>query len=266
MDDETTTDAPVESGGQTIQGIPVDDQGQAIPLPDETESVTAASEPDAGETEQESTEGGDSQEAAPLPDADEAKLKSFAKGQGIEDMSELSPREKALLKSAYDTKAEYDRNRQRTSELEKTLTTASDDSADEIAQYQGLDPNVLRRVQRIEIKDTVRDFYVNHPDARDLEPAMITALQSKPHLAGDLESLYAVVKMSNLGDVKSQGKREGLESLAQKQQAAVPRGNAVTAGTSGSKITAQNVDQVVAGMSPEEYKRRLPEINRAMAG
>ncbi len=266
MDDETTTESPVASGGQTIQGVAIDDQGMAIPLPDTTEPETpAVSEADEGETEEESTEGGE-ETPTPLPDEDEAKLKSFAKGQGIEDVSELTPREKSLLKSAYDNKAEYERHRQKTSELEKTLTTASDDTVEEVAQYQGQDPDVLRRVQRMEIKDSVRDFYSNHPDARDMEQDMISALQKKPHLAGDLEALYAVVKVNSLGSVKSQGKREALESLAQKQQAAVPRGNAVTSNTNSNKITPQNVDSMVASHDQAWFRANYKAINEAMAG
>jgi hypothetical protein len=43
MAEETTTDAPVETGA-TINDIPVDDQGMAIAQPEETEQAEAVAE------------------------------------------------------------------------------------------------------------------------------------------------------------------------------------------------------------------------------
>lgn len=262
MEDETTTNAPADTGGvQTIQGIPVDDQGQAIPQPETQETVAA--EPDTTEPEPQAEPTSEPEPEQEQPESDTDELAKWAKNKGLELDSDNATKAAKMAWNA--EKAMHQKARQK-SELEKTLTVASDESAEYVAQTQGLDPDMVRRLQRVEIKDTVRDFYSEHPDAKELEPAMISELQKRPHLAGDLDALYAVVKTSNLSAVKSQGKREGLESLAQKQQAAVPRGNAVTSGTSGNKITPQNVDAMVAGMTSEEYRRRLPEINRAMAG
>ncbi len=255
MDESTTTEAPVETGAQAIQGVAVDDQGQAIAQPETTESAEAVSQ--TTETPEQS------QSAAAEPSEDE-ELASWAENKGLKLDSDNAKKAAKMAREA--ERAMHTKAREK-SELEKTLSTTSDEVAENIAIDTGQDPELLKRLQRVEVRDSVRDFYDTHPDAREIEREMVAELQKRPHLAGDLEALYAVVKTQNLDAVKSQGGREALETLAQKQQAAVPRGNAVTGSNMGtSSITPQNVDAMVAKMSVEEYQKRLPEINKAMAG
>ena len=261
MDEETTTSVPEEQAGQSIQGVAIDDQGMAIPQADEPQEPAPA-EPDTTEPEEQEPPAPSEPEAEPQ-DSDTEQLAKWAENKGLTLDSDNATK---AAKMAMNAEKLMHRKSGQASQLEKTLTGVSDETVEEVAQYQGQDPDVLRRVQRMEIKSNVRDFYDSHPDAKDLEPAMITELQKRPHLAGDLEALYAVVKTSNLSAVKSQGKREALESLAQKQQAAVPRGNAVTGSTNSNKITAQNVDQMVATHDQAWFRANYDAINRAMAG
>lgn len=256
MEDETTTVAPVDSGETTIQGVQVDDQGTAVSLPEDNEETPAVNDI---EKEKESETG-----AKALPDED--KLQSFAKGQGIEDMSELSAREKSLLKAAYDSKVEYTQKRQKDSELEKTMSDMSDDSAEQVAQATGQNPEVLKRIQRMEVKESIRDFWDSHPDARQLETEMAqiavdSGLYGSPEAI--LKASYAMARESSL---KSQGKQEALTSLAHKQQAAVPRGNAVNSAMTTQAITPQNVDQLVGQNDLSWFQKNREAINKAMAG
>lgn len=217
MEEETTTESVAPATGAE-EALPVASE----PVAAEAPAVDEPSEPDEGGAK---------------PDPVDDKLKSFAKGQGIDNVDELSERELKLLKVAKDNQAEFQRNRQKASELEKTVTAASDADAEANAEATGQDPELLKRVQRVEVRENVRDFW-NQPDIdRSFEPAMIDLLKTKPYLAGDLESLYAaaVMKSGGVAAVKSQGKREALESLAHKQQAAVPAGNATTQGTPKGK-------------------------------
>lgn len=254
MEEETTTTAPVESG-ETIQGVQVDSQGQAVSLPDENEETTAAVENIAEESET---------GAEALPDDD--KLQSFAKGQGIEDISQLSEREKSLLKSAYDSKVEYTQKRQRASELEKTMSGMSDESAEQIAQATGQNPEVLKRIQRMEVQNSIRDFWDENPEARPFEAEM-AKIAVESGLYGSPEAiLKASYAMAAGGSLKSQGKQEALKSLAHKQQAAVPRGNAVTSSMTSESITPQNVDQMVANHDQAWFEKNYDRINKAMAG
>ncbi len=81
--EDTTTEAPVASGGTTIQGVQVDDQGQAVALPENNEEQAAAVQNTV--TEETATESNDGAQA--LPESDD-RLQKFAKGQGIEDVSQ----------------------------------------------------------------------------------------------------------------------------------------------------------------------------------
>lgn len=262
MADETITEAPVESGA-TIQGVQVDDQGQAVALPDDNKEEAAAVQ-DTVTTVEESESG-----AEALPDHDD-KLQKFAKGQGINDLSQLTEREMSLLKSAYDSKVEYTQKRQKASEMEKTMTEMSDESAEQVAQSTGQDPEVLKRIQRMEVKQSINDFWSNNPDARQYEQQM-AKIATESGLFGTPEAIlkasYAIARSSDTDSIKSQGKREALESLAHKQQAAVPSGNAVNgASMSSATITPQNVDQLVSQNSQEWFEKNYDAINKAMAG
>lgn len=213
MEETTTTVETPDAGAQ--EALPAE---AATPTAEVQATVEPSDESQGGET--------------PVPEVDE-KLQSFAKGQGIDDLSSLSDRELKLLKVARDNQAEFQRNRQKATELEKNLVSTSDDIAEDVAQATGQDPELIKRLQRIEVKESVRDFWDSNPQARALEPQMVEILAQKPHLAGDLESLYAaaLVKSGGIDAVKSQGKREALTNLAQKQQATAPIGNATNSGT-----------------------------------
>lgn len=230
---------------QTITTEEVEDKGAPALPKESTEEVavgkTTDTEPKGQQEEPvkpeaaQTTEGG----VKPVPDD---KLASFAKGQGIEDVSELSEREQKLLKVAYDNNAEFQRNRQKASQLEKNMTEMSDQSAEQVAGATGQDAEVLKRLQRMEVKDSIRDFWQSNPDARQYEQEM-AEIATNAGLYGTPEAIlkasYAIALSNNKDAVKSQGKQEALQNLAQKQQAAVPTGNATTSGPPKPKPFAE---------------------------
>lgn len=271
MEENTTTGAPSDDTGanqpQTINGIAVDEQGNALPVTEDATEAPAVAETTENEATETSTEAGAQEEALPVSDD---KLAKFAKGQGIDDISQLSKRELGLLKSAYDTKVEFTQNRQQAGQLEKSMTEMSDESAEEVAAQTGQDPNVLKRLQRMEVKESIRDFWTANPDARQYESEM-TKIAQEAGLFGSPEAIlkasYAMAVANDQSRIKSEGARDALQNLAHTQQAAVPGGKAVNSvPTDSGKITPQNVDRMVAAMSVEEYQKRLPEINAALAG
>jgi len=217
MEEPTTTVDPVETGADAA--LPVQD----APVAADATTTVEPSEPSDGGVE------------APVPVDD--KLQSFAKGQGIDDISELSERELKLLKVAKDNQAEFQRNRQKSSELEKAVQANSDEIATQVAQDTGQDPELLKIVRGLQVNQAVRDFWDAHPEAKQYEQDMIKVHGEKPYLAGDLEALYAtaLVRSGGLDTVKSQGKREALTNLAQKQQATAPIGNATNSGAPKAK-------------------------------
>lgn len=267
MDDKTTTDAPVADGGQVIDGIAVDNQGQAIattdePQPEAPDTATAVEEPKQPSQEQPTEEE---------PQKDNSTQKWLeAKGidphspEAIEKVAEMARNaEKAMHEKA-----------QKASELEKSVNTQPEEIPADATPSEV--ENV--RLRNIELKQSLQDWRITNPEKREFEGQMVKVLNSNPNVSAmvkegymDFNQLYAMAKGmdSSLEEtVKSQGKKEALQTLAQQQQAAVPKGNAVnpSGSSSSTAITPQNVDQVAGSMSPEEYKRRLPEINRALAG
>jgi hypothetical protein len=248
MEDETTTSAPVADGG-TIQGIPVDSDGQAVPQPETTETPEAVQEP--------------SPEAKPEePSSDDTSEWLKKKGIDVNDPEAITK----LAKSAREAERAMHAKAQKASELEKTIESKADEYAEQTALETGQDPELLKRVQRVEVQSTVRDFFAENPEAKESEQAMIAELQQRPYLAGDLDALYKVVKASDLESVKSQASKDTLTKLAQNQQAAVPTGNAVNSSNMGeAAITPQNVDQLVGSHDSAWFEKNYEAINKAMA-
>jgi len=267
MDEDTNSNAPVESGGQAIDGILIDDQGMAIPVPEETEQaevVQEQAEPDAQTVEEPSeVMGGDE----PAPEIEDKKLQKFAQSQGLELDS---PNAIKAAQIAMKAQSEATKNYQKSAELERVANIAPEQISPDATPEQR--DNI--RVRNLELRYDIQQWKMQNPEKLSNEGAMVQLLSdpTKRALVQEgllsLDDVYAMAKGSgtNDGSLKSQGGREALQTLAQKQQAAVPRGNAVTSGTSSNKITPQNVDSMVARMSPEEYRKRLPEINRALNG
>jgi len=265
MDGEATTEAPVESGAvQSVNGIAIDDQGMAIAEPEETESaeaVTTTSEP-----EEQAAEATAEPESRAEVSSEDEQLAKFAQAKGLELDSDNARKAAKMAMNA--EKLMHDKTK-RASELERTMGQMSDDSATQVAQATGQNPEVLKRLQRMEVKDSIREFWDANPGARQYESEMAEIAQTAG-LYGSPEAIlkasYAMAVSNNADILKSQGKQEALKSLAQKQQAAVPTGNAVNSSMTSNTITPQNVDRLVAQNSQEWFVQNYDAINKAMAG
>lgn len=260
MEEQTTTDAPVESGGQTIQGVVVDDQGMAVPQPETPAEPAEAVEPTT-ETSEPQTK-----EVQPTEPSDDDQLTKWAEAKGLKLDSDNAIKAAKMAREA--EKAMHSKA-QKASELERSMSAMSDESAENIAEATGQDPEVLKRLQRMEVKNSIRDFWDANPDARNYESEM-TKIATEAGLSGTPEAIlkaaYAIAKTADTEAVKSQGKKEVLESLAAKQSAAVPTGNAVTPTASAGAITPENVDQMVASHDLDWYRKNQEAINKAVAG
>lgn len=223
-DNNPTTVAPADDTGADAPILPDEDAA----LPSDTQADSTA---ETTASEQEQTSSGDEKKS--LPDEIDDKLKRFAKGQGIDDVSELSPREMSLLKSAYDNKAEQDRARQKASQLEKSLVaTPSGASAD------AADPDLRERLDRIEMTQNVNTFFAENPDAKALEEKMANIVTERPEIGQLVKSGY--LSVSDLYDLargsdtsrdeqlKADGGREALKKVASKQQAKAVPGHATS--------------------------------------
>jgi len=258
MEETTTTNAPVDTGDvQTISGIPVDNQGQAISEPEETESAEAVETT----TEPENTE-----EATSEPSDEDAQLTKFATAKGVTLDSDNA---KKLAKMAMNAEKAMHSKATKASEMERTMSEMSDASAERQAQATGENPEVIKRLQRMEVKDSIREFWDSNPDAKQYESEMAkiaveSGLYGSPEAI--LKASYAMAATQNQGAIKSQGKREALESLAHKQQASVPTGNAVNSSMTSQTITPQNVSQMVDSHDQKWFEAHYSEINQAMRG
>lgn len=258
---DTTTEATVEqSEEQTIQGVPVDDQGQAISQLDDDGTEEAVNT-----TDQEAQNSEASTATEVTEPSEEEQLEKFATVKGLELDSDNA---RKAAKMAMNAEKQMHAKSQRASELEKTMGQMSDSSATQVAQATGQDPEVLKRLQRVEVRDAIREFWDEHPDARQYEAEMAqvaveSGLYGSPEAI--LKASYAIAVSNNLNAVKSQGRREGLQSLAHKQQAAVPKGNAVNSVSTDTRITPENVDKLVAQNDQQWFEEHHDEINAALA-
>lgn len=242
MDEKTTTEAPVESG---------------VEAPAETQPVETAPA-EAVET----TETQEQQEA-PEPSTEDNSTADWLKAKGIDPTSPEAIEKVAEM--ARNAEKAMHQKAQKASELEKAV----EGSINEEAEATGFTDQNAIDLAKIKIKMGIRDFFDSNPEAKKYEQAMVAELAKRPHLAGDLDSLYAVavVNSGKLDEVKSQGGREALETLAHKQQATTPAGNATNGSVFTSQtITPQNVNELVAKNDQAWFEKNYDQINRALAG
>lgn len=266
MDDQqTTTDASAEAGGKTIQGIPVDDQGQALPQPENAEEQPAAVQEDVktDQTPQDDKPSDDKPTENPQG-FDDDTLK-WMESKGIDPASPDALTK--MARSAREAEKAMHQKAQKASELERTTSAIADEGSTQIAEATGESEELVREVRRLNAKMQAREFWEAHPEAKEYESQIVSEIQANPVLASDLEAAYAKVMLKNADSLKSEGKKEALKTLASKQQATVPIGSAVHGASQGpTKITPENVDSLVAQNDLEWFKKNQDAINRAMAG
>ena len=261
MDEQTTTEAPVVDGGSTIQGVVVDNQGRAVESQPETPEPAEAVAPPTEEPTQEAP-----QEEEPAP-ADNSTVEWLKKKgidpttpEAIEKVAEMARNaEKAMHQKA-----------QKASELEKSAKI-TDEQLPVDASPEERD-NV--RVRNLELKFAIQDWKQANPDKAEKEAEMASILVNDPvkrQLVQEgyltLDDVHSIAVAGNVEAAKSEGKKEALQNLAQKQQAAVPTGNAVNpSGSNSQQITSENVDRLVAQNDLNWFMKNKAAIDKAMAG
>ena len=217
------------------QPITPDDvvEAGAEALPDETTDDGAALA--AQEQKNDQTQG----DGTSLPEVDD-KLQSFAKGLGIEDVSALSERELKLLKVAKDNQAEFQRNRQKASELEKTLDDDNKQAIADATATGSVDPAqlALAEIAALKLQNSVNAFFSSNPGAKQHETDMVKLIADRPEIgqlvrqgALSISDLHALVKGNDgsaVAEAKKEGGKEALQQLANKQIAKAVPGSATT--------------------------------------
>lgn len=227
MADQPITEEPVQPapGGEQPQ--------PAEPVQPAAEEAQPAepSEPSEGAEDE-----GDEPQDPSSPNIDD-KLQTYAKSQGLELDS---PSAIKAAKIAMKSQQEATRNYHKSNELEKASVVTADQIPEDVTPQQS--ENI--RMRSLELRFEAQAWKMQNPEKAAFEPQMVEMLTADPNKKlliqeGYLsyDDLYKMAKGSvdDSAEVKSQGKREALQSLAHKQQAAVPTGNATTQGTPKAK-------------------------------
>lgn len=190
---ETTTEQVVDTSA-------ADNSSTANPTNPSADSTATTETGGSNTPEPASTESNTN-----VTDDDNAALASFAKGQGINDLSELSDREKSLLKMARDNKSAFDKTKQNQPKLEETstsLATLGDDATDV--------QKLAAKVANMEYKDK-KSVFMTGKDAT-LEPAMAQIVADKRaeygddyarSLLNDLPTLYSLAASQKPADTSA---------------------------------------------------------------
>lgn len=223
---ETTTeqvvDTSVADNSSTTEPTTTSADSQAS-TENNTEQNTQIEAPSSASTEQTTTTEND----------ETAALAKFAKGQGINDLSELSEREISLLKMARDNKSALDKTKQNQPKLEETstgLTQLGDDATDV--------QKLAAKVANMEFSGKKAEF-LKGKDA-SLEPVMAQIVADKRKefgddyaraLLADLPTLYGLAQLSKPADTSAAieaAKRDERTSMNQSLSASAGGANATT--------------------------------------
>ena len=221
---ETTTeqvvDTSVADNSSTTEPTNTSADSQATT---ENNSGNTVEQPASTESAQTKTQNADDENAA---------LAKFAKGQGINDLSELSEREISLLKMARDNKSAYDKTKQNQPKLEETstqLATLGDDATD----IQKL----AAKVANMEYKEK-KTAFMQGKDV-SLEPVMARIVSEKRAeygddyaraLLNDLSTLYSLASSQSVDTSAAveAARREERSSMNQSLTASAGGANATT--------------------------------------
>lgn len=242
---ETTTeqvvDTSVADNSSTTEPTNTSADSQATTENNSTTTVEPAS------TESASTTNGD----------DDAALASFAKGQGINDLSELSDRERSLLKMARDNKSAFDKTKQNQPKLEETstsLATLGDDATDV--------QKLAAKVANMEYTGKKASFFEGK-DAT-LEPVMAQIVADKRtefgddyarSLLNDLPTLYSLAQSQKPADTSAAveaARKEERTSMNQSLSASASDAHATSSKPAAPiKVTAEWVRTEYNPNNPE---------------
>lgn len=238
MPEDTTTSDSVDSGADEAQLDDTEVNTEAVNQ-DEDTSQTSESDDDSG-SEQDNSE--------------DSELKDWAakKNLPLDDPIKLA-------KMYREAEQALGKRGQKEGQL-KTAVSAANATSD-TEDYQALKNEV-----------EALSFFVNHPEAKQLESEMVGILEEKPWLASDLEVVLDVAKGRSTTDAATrlaERKAGGKEALAQAEQAgraAQPRASATnSAKATNSRITMDNVDQLIQANGHEWYMKNRDKINQVLA-
>lgn len=243
LDDGANTAQPIESEAETAEQPQVEEQSASNTNDQPNESTAdSTEEPKEAPQEEESQ-----------ADGDDVQAWAEKKGLPLDDPIKLAKMYRDAEKRMHEATTQVPKTPINPPEL---LEPTGDENYDQIVERQNV------QEQRI----YVRDWFDANPDMKEHRDDLSRIASERPWLTNldDVRAHY-LASPDKLKSMETEGGRKALTNLAQKQQQTPPSAGATNANSyATNKLTPQNVDQMVAKMSPEEYRKRLPEINAAM--
>lgn len=264
MSETSPTEQGGSDAGSTNVDLPVQDQN---PSADEqqTDSVSSGDSQDADQGSQSQPDNqttGDDDSSS-----EDDGLAKFAKSQGIDDLSDLSDRERTLLKTAHDNQKAFRTTKQEQSD--KLKDTVEDVHSVDDDELEDLDPSEARDMKRdseiasLRAEQKVNNFYIRNPEAKDFDAEMTEIVieeaekngkDAARYLSADLDRLLVLAKARrgiSTEDAKNDGAREERERLRHRQEGAGETGQAQQTNRSSKKLTREDINS----MSDEDYAK-----------
>jgi len=177
--------------------------------------------------------------------SEEDELKEWAEKKGIKTDDTA-----ALLKMARESEKKMHEATQEAKALKSTVET--------VGEEQGFD-ETGQLINRLK----VTEFYLNNPEAKQLDKQMAEIVTAKPYLAEDLETVYELAKArSGPADnmtAKQLGQKEALAQVAKAEKAAPPQASATTREGYSEKTRDEILDLPLKEYA--QYKKEHPEFN-----
>ena len=242
------TSAAVTTGHNADQVITTDSDGTPTMVPVTSTQSADEAAPEAAK---------DAAPEAQAPQADDTV--EWAKKKGLE----INPDNPNEVKLA---------NMQREAERKMHEATASKPTIEPPALLEETgDPNydpLVERQNTLELKQYVRDWFDANSEMKEHRAELQKIATERPWLQ-DMDDVKAhfLANPSREAQLKTDGGREALTNLAQKQQQIPPGANATNSGVYESgTITPANVYEQIDKHDQEWFQKNYKTINKAISG
>lgn len=237
------------------------DEGAPVAQPQASEAEAAAVQDQGASTnnDQASESTADSSKQEPVAQAesqaDDDDVQAWAekKGLPLDDPVKLAKMYRDAEKKMHEATNQVHKTPIEPPEL---LEPSGDVNYDQLVERQNV------QEQRI----YVRDWFEANPDMKEHRAELTRISAERPWLTNlDDVRAHFLASPQRLKDVKTEGGREALTNLAQKQQQIPPSAGATNSGVyESNNITPQNVYQLVDKNGPEWFQKNYAAINEAI--
>jgi len=234
----------------------------AEPQQPEAEAAEVPQEPSASQENDQPNESS-AEEAAQVEPAEaqaDDGLARFAEAKGF-DPKALSEGERKALSMAQNAEK---RMHEATQPTKPNIQPPESMELSDDQNYNTL----IERQNKMEMQTYVRDWFEGNPDMKEYRGDLQRIANEKPHLSNmDDVRAHFLANPEKLTSLKSEGGREALQNLAQKQQQIPPQSGATnTQAYKSAAITSKNVYDLVDKNGQDWFEKNHDAISQAMQG